>query len=420
MFFRRIWVLPCLLCGLFVHDVGAVPVEPLPEADPSLAALAPKERLGKLLFFDKGLSEPPGQSCAACHLPSAGWTGPDMHINETGAVYEGAVPGRFGNRKPTSTAYATPAPILHPVGGAEGLFVGGSFWDGRATGEELGNPAADQAQGPFLNPVEQNNPSELAVVIKVCHGPYAGLFRLVYGAAICHPAQVARAYDGIALAIAAYEASPEVNAFSSKYDAYLAGRARLTEKEQLGLQLFEGKAKCSGCHPSQPGPGGEPPLFTDYSYDNLGVPRNPLNPWYEQLEFNPLGHAWTDRGLGAFLLTRPEWRRYARVNLGMQKVPTLRNVDKRPFPSFIKAYMHNGFFKSLESVVHFYNTRDVLPGCLAEFPAVPGVPGVDCWPPPEVGLNVNTAELGNLGLTPEEEDALVAFLRTLSDGYFQP
>lgn len=396
--------------------------EPAAESKPEVVApqkvLQGEEYLGRLLFFDTRLSEPPGQSCAACHLAETGWTGPDQHINETGAVYEGAVPGRFGNRKPNSNAYATTAPILHLVDAQQGDFQGGNFWDGRATGEELGNPAADQAQGPFLNPVEQNNPSEAVVVGKVCRGPYGVLFRIVYGWSICDPRQVERAYDSIALAIAAYEDSPEVNAFSSKYDAYLARRATLTEQEMQGLELFEGRARCAQCHPSQPGPGGEPPLFTDYTYDNLGVPRNPLNPWYEELEFNPLGRAWTDYGLGAFLLTRPEWRQYARVNLGKQKVPTLRNVDKRPYPGFVKAYMHNGYFKSLESVVHFYNTRDVLPVCLAEVPEVPGVPGVDCWPPPEVGLNVNTEELGNLGLTPEEEGALVAFMRTLSDGYF--
>jgi cytochrome c peroxidase len=99
-------------------------------------------------------------------------------------------------------------------------------------------------------------------------------------------------------------------------------------------------------------------------------------------------------------------------NMGKQKVPTLRNVDKRPSPSFVKAYAHNGYFKTLESIVHFYNTRDVLPVCTDT-----GIPGVDCWPAPEVASNVNVAELGNLGLTAAEETAIVAFLKTLSDGY---
>ena len=117
---------------------------------------------------------------------------------------------------------------------------------------------------------------------------------------------------------------------------------------------------------------------------------------------NPLGDAWIDKGLGGFLETRPEWSSYAEDNMGKHKVPTLRNVDKKPGHGFIKAYLHNGVFKSLKEVVHFYNTRDI-----AE----------ENWPPPEVPENVNTEELGNLGLSDNEEDAIVAFLMTLSDGY---
>lgn len=420
-------LLPLLASGLLACELETIEPAPTPppgqtdpierppnEMPPDRVTLSPEERLGKFLFFDKRLSEPPGQSCAACHVESTGWTGPDPLINLTGSVYEGAVPGRFGNRKPLASAYATPAPVLHLEDAEEALFVGGNFWDGRATGERLGNPAADQAQGPFLNPVEQNNPSAEVVVQKVCSGPYVSLFRRVYGPSICEDTQAA--YDSIALAIAAYEGSREVSPYSSRYDAWLAGRAHLTAQEQWGLKLFEGKAQCSGCHPNRPGPRGEPPLFTDYTYDNLGVPRNPLNPWYWQFEFNPLGPEWVDFGLGAFLYTRPEWQQYAWDNLGKVRVPTLRNVDKRPYPTFPKAYMHNGVFKTLEAVVHFYNTRDVLPVCQ---PGSPSRAGVDCWPPPEVPWNVNTTELGRLGLTPQEEAALVAFLKTLSDGYSQ-
>ena len=117
-------------------------------------ALTPNEQLGKLIFFDESLSINGNQSCATCHGLDVGWTGPAEDINATGAVYEGSVPGRFGNRKPPSSAYATLSPIFH-FSERQGLFIGGNFWDGRATGERLGNPAADQAQGPFLNPLEQ-------------------------------------------------------------------------------------------------------------------------------------------------------------------------------------------------------------------------------------------------------------------------
>jgi cytochrome c peroxidase len=370
--------------------------------------LTPKEELGKELFFDK-ISDPDWMSCATCHSPIVGFTGPIPGINKHGAVYRGAVPMRFGNRKPPSAAYATLSPIFH-YDSEEGLFVGGNFWDGRATGERLGNPAADQALGPFLNPVEQNNASKQAVLEQVAASKYATLWEMVFGEPIRYETEedVEKNYDRIGLAIAAYEDSSEVNQFSSKYDAYLAGVVELTEQEALGLELFNGKAMCSACHPSEPGENGEPPLFTDFTFDNLGVPKNPKNPFYRMDEvffddgspINPLGADWIDPGLGGFLETRPEWADLADENMGKHKVPTLRNVDKRPGIGFPKAYMHNGVFKSLKEVVHFYNTRDV-----------------EDWPPPEVAENVNTDELGDLGLTLEEEEAIVVFMKTLSDGY---
>ena len=122
-------------------------------------ALSPNEQLGKSIFFDTDLSINGNQACAACHTPEVGWTGPDSALNVDGAVYEGSISGRFGNRKPPSSAYATHSPILHYVIKKKAaLFIGGNFWDGRATGEKLGNPAADQAQGPFLNPPGAGTP----------------------------------------------------------------------------------------------------------------------------------------------------------------------------------------------------------------------------------------------------------------------
>lgn len=367
----------------------------------STQGLTPKEELGKALFFEK-ISSPDSMSCAECHAPSAGWTGPIPGINIHGAVYRGAIPQRFGNRKPPSSGYATLSPIFH-YDEEESIFVGGNFWDGRATGERLGNPAADQALGPFLNPVEQNNPSKQAVLEQIAKSKkLAALWKAVWGEPIGYqtPGEIEANYDRVGLSIAAYEASPEVNQFSSKFDYYLNDMAELTEQEEWGLELFNGKAMCSLCHPA--------PLFTDFTFDNLGTPRNLENPFYEMDEvylddgtpINPEGADWIDPGLGGFLATRPEWSHLAAENMGKHKVPTLRNVDKRPEDDFIKAYMHNGVFKSLKQVVHFYNTRDV-----------------EDWPPPEVRENVNTDELGNLGLTSAEEDAIVAFMKTLSDGY---
>ena len=188
-------------------------------------------------------------------------------------------------------------------------------------------------------------------------------------------------------AIAAFEESAEFNPFNSKYDLYLAGKAKLNAKEKKGVALFEDpkKGNCAACHPSRPTENGFPPLFTDFSYDNLGVPKNPDNPFYTlDKSYNPLGEKYVDLGLGG-ILKKPSEN-------GKFKVPGLRNV------ALTAPYMHNGVFKTLKEVVQFYNTRDR-----------------GNWPPPEVPETVNKKELGNLGLTDDELDAIVAFLNTLSD-----
>src|SRR5664279_659762 len=346
--------------------------------------LSPKEQLGKKLFFDTNLSTPSGLACVGCHGAEVGYTGPDAAINAAGAVYEGAVAGRFGNRKPPAAAYAGHSPILHFDGTK---WVGGMFWDGRATGWILGDPLAEQAQGPFLNPPEQNNASSQVVIDKVLDSNYKDLFLQV-----CTDSNTY--YECIGRSIAAYERSKEVTQFTSKYDYWLKGQAKFTGQEEQGLALFSGKAKCANCH--------LPPNFTDFTYDNLGVPRNPLNPFYNEPAWNPAGYNWVDTGLGGYLKSAGSSEAVYMAEWGKHKVPTLRNVDLRPTNHFIKAYAHNGYFKSLEEIVHFYNTRDV--------------PGAG-WPAPEVADNVNTAEMGNLGLDHGEELAIIAFLRTLSDGY---
>ena len=375
--------------------------------DARSSALTPMEELGKKIYFDK-ISSPNNMSCATCHAPSFGFTGPNTGINMKHGIYPGAVSQRFGNRKPPSAAYATFSPILY-YDNHEELFIGGMFWDGRATGEVLGSPTAEQAIGPFLNPVEHNAPDREFVLQAIANAKYAWMWEDVWGEEISWDTEedAEENYNRVGYAISAYEGSEEVNAFTSKYDYYLAGEVNLTPLEEQGLVLFNGKGKCNLCHISE----GEQPLFTDFTFDNLGTPRNEDNPWYQMNNvflpngdpINPEGYNWVDYGLGGFLESLPmshPWRAYADDNMGKHKVPTLRNVDKRNGAGQVKAYMHNGVFKSLEEVVHFYNTRDVEP-----------------WAPPEVPDNVNTDELGDLGLTPAEERAIVAFMKTLSDGY---
>jgi cytochrome c peroxidase len=171
----------------------------------------------------------------------------------------------------------------------------------------------------------------------------------------------------------------------------LAGKATLNEIELLGLKVFEDEKKgnCAACHPSQPS-NGVPPLFTDFTYDNLGVPRNENNPFLHLPEhFNKNGRNHKDLGLGGATHVNNS------AEYGKFKVPTLRNI------ALTAPYMHNGVFKTLREVVEFYNTRDI-----------------DLkWGIPEVADNVNREELGNLKLTDEEMNALVIFMTTLTDGY---
>lgn len=376
------------------------------------SGLTPNEELGKALFFDTNLSSPAGQSCATCHDPAAGWVGPDSAINAAGSVYPGAISTRFGDRKPPTAAYGGDSPVLY-YDEEEGLWIGGMFWDGRATGWRLGDPLAEQAQGPFLNPVEQNMPGMKQVCLEVRKSDYADLYEDVWGSIDCVKG-LATTYDNIAYSIAAYERSSEVNPFSSKFDLFWdkAGAAELDvtainmenydnykgigldDEEVWGLALFndEETGMCSLCHLLTPGKGGRP-LFTDFTYDNLGIPSNPLNP------ANLANPDFIDPGLGGFLMNADFPEDVYMAEWGKHKVPTLRNVDLRP-EGLVKAYGHNGFFKSLEEITHFYNTRDV-----------------ESWPAPEYPDTVNTDELGNLGLTAEEESAIVAFMKTLSDGY---
>lgn len=401
----------------------------------SAVTLTPAQHVGKQIFFDMNLSVQRNQSCATCHAPEAGWSGPDSTLNSHGGVYNGSFSDRFGNRRPPSASYVAYSPILK-WDKKEKAFVGGAFWDGRATGIRLKSTAAEQAQGPFLNPLEHGFTDAACVVSRVCGAPYAADLQKLYPGicTITWPAdqdklcstdgykatlppgerkKVDAAYDAIAHAIASFELSSEVNPFSSKFDAWLSGKAKLTKQEQLGLKLFNGKGKCSQCHPSI----GKKPLFTDFTYDNLGIPRNPDNPFYTQKAvYNPDGASWIDPGLGGFLAGEKAWASKTRTEFGKHKVPTLRNVDKRPSKDFVKAFGHNGYFKSLKEIVHFYNTRDSLPICK------PGDKGekITCWPLPETAMNMNMNEMGNLGLTDAEEDAIVVFMQALSDGYLPP
>lgn len=338
------------------------------------ATQAQLEDLGKKIYFDTNLSNPAGQSCASCHLPTAGYTDPD-HVFATS---QGALAWRFGNRNAPSAAYAQFAPPFrfNPLKGHP--YVGGLFLDGRVSTLE------DQAKAPFLNPLEMNNADSASVVNKIRNSNYAHQFRKVFGATAFDDVDVA--YDAVSQAIAAYERTPTFAPFTSKFDAFLQGKAKLTASEQRGMDLFNDpeRADCADCHPS----GGDQPLFTNFNYNNLGIPRNPANFYYFMPpEFNPAGPGYIDHGLGGIIGVPTEEGKF--------RVPTLRNV------AITAPYMHNGYFKDLRSVVVFYNTRDV-----------------SNFPPPELDLNVDHS-IGDIGLSDQEVDDIVAFLNTLTDGYMK-
>jgi len=416
------------------------------------------ELLGKLMLYDKHLSVNRNEACAFCHMPEVGFTGPSSELNRTTVSYPGSVRTRFSERMPQSHAYAPLAPLLHYNPG-QGDLVGGNFWDMRATGRRLGNPAAEQAQGPPTNPVEMGLPDIACAVYRASQRPYRALFESVWGQqafAITWPGDVEQicsrpgpppsgdplplhlskidrgramsTFDQMAQSIANYEASAEVTNFTSKFDDVLAGKAQFTPQEQAGYDLFRGKAQCNACH--RDGGPGEDPLFTDFTAGNIGTPANPLLPYYAEdrpdamgYVANSAGSSFIDGGVGSFLtrghpLSQPSpvdvrWLALASDNQARFQVPTLRNVDKRPYPTFVKAYGHNGYFKSLKAIVHFYNTRDALPRCQHHDPGE----GTTCWPSPESTANLNTKRMGRLGLSDAEEDALVSFMQTLTDGF---
>lgn len=232
----------------------------------ALKALTPVQQLGQQIFFDKNLSSPAGQACASCHDPKTSFT--DINFNES--VSNGIISGRTGTRNTPTAMYMAFSPVFHlEKTDTESLYIGGQFLDGRAS------TLSEQAKGPFLNADEMNNQDEAEVVGKLRTAAYADLFKQVYGDKALE--DVKQAYQNMADAVAQFENTATFHPFSSKYDYYLAGEVELTAQEKMGLAIFNDaqKGNCAACHPSV-SETATPPLFTDFSYDNLGVPSNPI------------------------------------------------------------------------------------------------------------------------------------------------
>jgi cytochrome c peroxidase len=459
--------------------------------------------LGKLMNFDENMSPFHNRACGFCHMPYAGFGGPIPSVNLTMVAYPGSMEFRAGKRTAQRYTYAPYFPVLN-YNQTQGLFAGGNFWDSRATGYLLGSPDAEQAQHPPVDTQEHALADTACIAFRLTTAVYRPLFETVWGAGslnIAFPANTEQICDTpggasifgasatpIALSPAdrtiannvfdhwgnsldQYEASPDVSAFSSKFDAFLKAESESTKKggpantsiltsgEMAGLALFDGKGNCNSCHVDGRGttstnlaPSFSPdhskvasvtPKSTCFGSANEGLPLNPRDAIYYQTtpDFfgftpNASGFAFRDLGMGSFLrgVAAPNpnstWTQFAPSTDGQFQVSSARNVAMTPTqcttteagsaPYFQKGFFHNGYIKSLKQLVHFYNTRDKYPFAVTSGHCPPGtVEKVNCWPMPEVSNNLDMTT-GNLGLTDKEEDQIVAFLQTLTDGYTTP
>jgi cytochrome c peroxidase len=369
----------------------AAPAETVAET-----TLSAQARLGVLIFSDTSLSASGRQSCATCHGADAAFAAPnDLAVQPGGVLMD--QPGR---RAAQTLRYLTTNRAFRFE--SDGTPTGGFFWDGRAVSLQ------DQAGRPFLNEIEMANGSVAEVVDRLSRAAYADEFKRVYGADIFTRAD--DAFARMTLALQQFQREdPAFIPFSSKYDAFLRGTAALTEQELRGLALFNrvDKGNCAACHPSTRGADGSLPLFTDFSYDNLGVPRNPelvrnADPFYFDLG----------------LCEREGGDLVARTDLcGAFKVPTLRNVATR------RVFFHNGRFKTLKETLTFYVQRDIQPEKFYPVEADGTVRKFDDVPP-EFRGNANTTEApynrrpGDApALSDAEIDDVIAFLKTLTDGW---
>ena len=348
--------------------------------------LARLEDLGEALFFDMDLSRNRSQACASCHDPEAGFADP------RGMASPGDDGVSLGDRNAPTASYAHFAPAFSEI--AEGVYAGGQFLDGRAAS------LADQAGGPPLNPVEMGMPDAASVVARLEENPaYVVAFKDLFGDEIF--ADKDAAYVAMTKALAAFEQTEVFSPFDSKYDRYLRGEAELTRKEMLGETLFFSQqfTNCNLCHQLNARPGAKGETFTNYEYHNIGVPEN-----VELRAMN--GAAGTvDKGLAQNPMVGG-----AAQTVGRFKVPTLRNV------AVTGPYMHNGVFADLRTVVLFYNSyntkseaRKINPETGAPFAA------------PEVAENMSMEELTTgPALEDREVEALVAFMKTLTDARYEP
>lgn len=364
--------------------------------------------LGKLMFFDASLSASGKMSCASCHSPSHAYGPP----NGLAAQLGGPDMRRLGTRAVPSLRYvlnrtpiwshAQAASLSERLSETDNAPVGGFGWDGRF------NHLHEQASFPLLNPDEMANKDPAAVLAKLEQTPYAARFKAVFGQNIF--ADRTKAFTQAMYAIERFELEdPSFHPYTSKFDEYLDGKSQLTAQELRGKKLFDNPTggNCASCHIDQVGVDGSHPLFTDFNFQALGVPRNP------ELRANA-DPKYFDMGLCGPLRTD---QASDKSNCGLFKSVSLRNTATR------QVFFHNGRFHTLKDALRFYVQRDTNP---AKWYPKDAHGKVDKFNDLPVALRVNidttdeplTRQAGERPVWSERDiDDVAAFLTTLNDGY---
>jgi cytochrome c peroxidase len=369
-------------------NVLPVPPRQGPPDDPVLVAL------GKKIFFDARLSEPPGTACSSCHDPAHAYSG--AHGSNVG-VPLGSRPGHYARRSTPSVLYMRYVPAFHYFEDDENPAPeprGGYFWDGRS------DSLVELVKQPLFNPDEMNAGTPRRLADKIVHGPYANEFRAALGPSNAPEAVL----HGVGVALEAFLKSDEMTPASSKYDAYVRGQATLTEPERRGLEVFKDRRRgaCAGCHRmAETSSNPAESMFTDYSYDAIGLPRN---------RALPAGHGPASYDLG--LCARRDAKTPASDErfCGAFRTPSLRNVAVR------EGFGHNGVHRHLRDVLSFYNLRAAQPGRI-----YPGGQKFDDVPPRyRSNINIyapiyNRPEGAPPPMSEQDMDDLMAFLGTLTD-----
>ncbi|QKV17712.1 cytochrome-c peroxidase [Oricola thermophila] len=369
--------LPATALSIFAFAVAS--------AEQPAAPPASLEALGEALFFDTNLSANRTQACASCHDPDYAFADP------RGMASIGDDGESLGDRNVPTAAYAALSPEFHRR--EDGEWVGGQFLDGRAATLE------EQAGGPPLNPIEMGMPDEASVVERLKENPgYVAAFDALFGPGTLDDAETG--YDAMTRAIAAFERTETFMPFDSKYDRFLRGEAKLTDEEELGRLLFFSQqfTNCNQCHQLAKSAIDPRETFTDYRFHNIGVPENRA-----LREMNGSAPDTVDEGLLANdAIDDPAQR-------GKFRTPTLRNV------AVTAPYMHNGIFGDLRTVILFYNKYNTKNPERLVNPET-GEP----FGEPEVPENLSTEELTHgPALDDKRIDALVAFLKTLTDARYE-